>query len=258
MVAIYVADELPASAIDFLRHSYRFVNEEWQHADREDLPDQGFERNFRASCITGLSDWEISQEREMRLGYELSTASGVLHEIDIVTKHADVTAIMELKNRQESPTKNDVVVLFAKILDYLTLNPDLLLKEVCPIFMSTSMFEESGLAACLGLGIHPICPGLRPVPILIDNAKRIDVELRLGTHVSEETLDRFQEFCAELNNTSLSLTDNWFSSRFGYRSEDTIVLKAAAGSDVSAICHSLRHLNGECNWLISAVREAKQ
>ena len=67
----------------------------------------------------------------MRLGSELATASGVLHEIDIVAKHSNVTAIMELKNRHDPPAKNDVVVFFAKLLDYLALTPDLLLKELC-------------------------------------------------------------------------------------------------------------------------------
>ena len=256
MVAIRVQDEPPRAAVDFLKYCYRFVNEEWQHADRDDLPDQGFERNFRASCITRLGGWEISQEREMRLGYELSTASGVLHEIDIVTRHSDVTVIMELKNRQGAPVKNDVVVFFAKILDYLALNPDLLLKELCPVFMSTATFEINGLAACLGLGIHPVGPGLRPLPILVDNAKRIDLELRQGLQVSEETHNRFEDFCAELNNMCLSLTDNWIGSRLGYRSENTIVLKAAAGPDSSAVSHSLRQLNTDCNWLVSSVREA--
>ena len=258
MVAIRVEEELPKAAVDFLKHCYRFINEEWQHADRTDLPDQGFEGNFRSSCITRLTGWEISQEREMRLGYELSTASGVLHEIDIVAKHRDVTAIMELKNRQESPAKNDMVVFFAKILDYLTLNPDLLLKELCPVFMSTAAFEINGLAACLGLGIHAVGPGLRPVPILVDNAMRIDLELRKGLQVSEETRDRFEDFCAELNNMCLSLTDNWIGSRFGYRSENTVVLKVAGGSDSHAMSHSLRQLNTDCNWLLSRVREAMQ
>jgi len=258
MVAIRVEDHLPEAAIHFLKHCYRFVNEEWQHATREDLPDQGFERNFRASCITSLDGWEISQEREMRLGYELSTASGVLHEIDVVAKQADVTAVVELKNRQGPPAKNDAVVLFAKILDYVTLNPVLLLKEVCPIFMSTTTFEVSGLAACLGLGIHPVGPELRPVPGLVDNAKRINVELRQGLKVSEETRDRFQDFCAELNGLCLSLTGSWISSRCGYRSDDTIVLKSTGGPDTLAISYSLRQLNVDCNWLLSQVREAKQ
>ena len=258
MVAIRVEDELPRAAVDFLKFCYRFVNETWQHADRADLPDQGFERSFRASCVTDLTGWEISQEREMRLGHELSTASGVLHEIDIVAKHSDVTAIMELKNRQEPPAKNDVVVFFAKILDYIALNPDLLLKELCPVFMSTAVFEINGLAACLGLGIHPVGPGLRPVPMLVDNAMRIDFELRQGLQVSQEAHDRFEDFCAELNSMCLSLTDNWTGSRFGYRSENTILVKAAAGSDSQAISHSLWQLNTECNWLLSSVREAMQ
>ena len=258
MASIRVENELPRAAIDFLKHCYRFVNEEWQHTTRDNLPDQGFERNFRAGCIASLSNWEISQEREMRFGSEMSTASGVLHEIDIVAKHPDVTAIMELKNWQGPPAKNDVIVFFAKILDYLVLNPDLLLKELCPVFMSTVAFDTSGLAACLGLGIHPVSPSLRPVPVLVDNAKRINVELRRGLQVSEETHDRFQDFCAELNSVWLKLMDNWISSRFGYHSENTIVLRAVAGSEPQAISHSLRKLNVDCNWLLASVREAMQ
>lgn len=256
MVTIRVDDNLPEAALYFLKHCYRFVNEEWQHATREDLPDQGFERTFRASCITGLDSWGISPEREMRLGYELSTASGVLHEVDIVAKHAEVTAIVELKNRQGPPAKNDVVILFAKILDYLAFNPVLLLKEMCPIFLSTASFEASGLAACLGLGIHPVGPGLRPVPILVDSAKRIDVELQRGVVVSQEMHERFEDFCAELNRIWLSLMDSWLTSRCGYRSDDTIVLKAAGGLDTLALGYSLRQLNSDCTWLLAEVRKA--
>ena len=258
MAAIRVEDELPIAAVEFLKHCYRFINEDWGHAGRQDLPDQGFESHFRASLINKLSGWESSQEREMGLGQQLSTASDVLHEIDIVASHSDVTAIMELKNRQGSPSKNDIIVLFAKLLDYLTLNPHLLLKELCPIFMSTSPFEQSGLAACLGLGIHAVGPGLRPIPVLIDNAKRIDVELSRGIQVPEEAFERFQEFCSEINKVSLSLKDSWFSSRFGYISEDTIVIKAVAGYDTSANCHSIYSLNAECSHLLSVIREAKR
>ena len=258
MVAIRVEDKLPRAAVDFFQHCYRFVNEDWQHADRTDLPDQGFERNFRSVCITRLAGWEISQEREMRLGSELATASGVLHEIDIVAKHSNVTAIMELKNRHDPPAKNDVVVFFAKLLDYLALTPDLLLKELCPVFLSTVAFDPNGLAACLGLGIHAVGPGLRPAPMLVDNALRLDHELRQGLQVSQEIHDKFEDYCAELNNTCLSLTHNWISSRFGYHSENTIVVRASAGSDSQALSHSLRQLNADCTWLLTNVREAMQ
>lgn len=194
----------------------------------------------------------------MRLGQGLSTASGVLHEIDIVAMHPEVNAILELKNRQNTPEKNDVVVFFAKLVDYLAINPTLLLKELLPVFMSTTGFEQHGLAACLGLGIHPVAPGLRPVPILADNAKRINAELRRGVQVSEEILDRFEDFRAELNGLCLNLADNWFGSRFGYRSENTIVLRAAPEPDSQTSSHQLRRLNSECNWLISSVKEAKR
>ena len=133
-------------------HCYKFVDSIWQHVDREPIPDQGFELRFRESCVKDLIDWNISQQREMHLGCNLQTASGVCHEVDIVAKSQDLIAILELKNRQGSPPeKNDVIVFFAKIFDYLALNPTLLLSEIIPIFMSNTQFEVTGLAACMGL-----------------------------------------------------------------------------------------------------------
>lgn len=255
MATIRVEDYLPKSAIDLLRHCYRFVNEAWQHTERDDSPDQGFERAFRYSCV-GMGGWEISHEREMGLGQGLATASGVLHEIDIVAMRPEVNSILELKNRREAPVKNDIVVFFAKMLDYLALNPGLLSKEFCPVFISTAAFEQNGLAACLGLGIHPAAPQLRPVPVLVDNAKRINVELLGGLKVSEEILERFEDFCAGLNNINLILADTWFGSRFGQSSENTIVMRAVAEPDSQMTTHLLRQLNSECNWLLSSIREA--
>ena len=257
MVNIRAQEQLPTAAVDFLRHCYRFTNEGWQHADRLDLPDQGYESIFRTSCVTSLAGWEISEQREMRLGHEVSTASGVLHEIDIVARHPGCNAIVELKNRQEPPSKNDSVTLFAKVLDYLAMNPSLLLKDMILVFMSTTTFEVNGLAACLGLGIHPVSPGLRPLPLLVDNARRVDYEIGHGLQVSEELLERFGDFCAELNGVNLNLVDTWVGSRFGYRSENTIVVKSPHGADSQAASHVLRRLNTECDWLLSSVREAK-
>lgn len=258
MVAIRVEERLPRAAIGFLQHCYKFTNEQWQHLDRLDLPDQGYEQHFRSSCVTQLFGWEISQEREMRLGQELTTASGILHEIDIVARHPEVNAIMELKNRHESPDKNDIVVFFAKILDYMAGNSELLLKETCPVFMSTASFDVNGLAACFGLGIHPVCPGLRPFPLLVDNGLRIEYELKQGVQVPDAVHERFEDYCAELNSLSLSLNDTWFSSRFGYLSEDAILMKVAPSLESQAIGHTIRQLNSDCNVLLSSVWEAKQ
>ena len=257
MVAIRIQEPLSETATDFLRHCYRFTNEEWPHVPRRDLPDQGFEQAFRSSCVTGLTGWEVSQEREFRLGQELSTASGVLHEIDVVARHPDASAAAELKNRQGTPTKNDVVVFFAKLLDYLAANPHLLLKDVCPVFMSTVAFDINGLTACLGLGIHPVCPGLRPVPVLVDNAMRLDYELRQGLTVSAEISARFADYCSGLNNICSNLADTWIASRLGYRSENTVVLRATSAPR-PAIEQAFRQLNTECEWLLSSVRKAMQ
>jgi hypothetical protein len=256
-VALRVDYAVPNAALDFFRCCYRFVNEEWQHAPRDDVPDSGFEKRFRMSCRTHLLGWQISDEREMHCGSGLETASGVLHELDIIAQHLEVTAILEAKNRGGVlPGKNDVIVLFAKILDYLVCNPVMLQKEICPTFMSNTSFDESGLAACLGLGIHPIAPGIRPVPTLVDNARRMAFELVKPIVVSSEVNERFDDFCAGLNNLSFSLRDTWLSGRCGSVSESAILMKSIGGLDTLDLANRLRHLNAEGSWLLSEVRKA--
>ena len=142
------------AVLGFLVRCYRFVAFEWPHVDRIQVPDRGFEQRFRESCVLELPDWSISTEREFYLGSGLDTASGVAHEVDIIANHPDLIAIMELKNwGSAGPGKNDVIVFFAKVLDYLATNPTLLFGDVCLSFMSRSSFDSSGLSACLGLGI---------------------------------------------------------------------------------------------------------
>ena len=109
-----------SGVLDFLRHSYRFLTLEWPHADREPIPDQGFEEAFRSACVTKLPGWRISQIREMHFGDDLMTASGTNHEIDTVGSRDQAVVVLELKHWQAGiPTKNEVIVSFAKIFDYL-------------------------------------------------------------------------------------------------------------------------------------------
>lgn len=136
-MALRIENLLPAHALALLRHCYRFVNEDWQHLPHDESADQGFELKLRQSYSATLG-WVVSQHREMNLGMGLSTASGVLHEIDIVGQNDPVVGILELKNRVAwPPEKNDVIVFFAKILDYLCFTPALLRSCVVPIFVSS-------------------------------------------------------------------------------------------------------------------------
>ena len=57
-----------------------------------------------------------------------------------------------------------MIVFFAKILDYLCWSPVLLRSYLLPVFVSSYAFEKSGLAACLGLGIHPVAPNFVHFP----------------------------------------------------------------------------------------------
>ena len=248
----------PRPALQFLVRCYRFVAWEWPHAERIQVPDEGFEQRFRESCLRDLRNWSISPERELHLGAGLDTASGVAHEVDIVARHPELIAVMEMKNRSGAlPGKNDVIVFFAKVFDYLAANPTFLSGDVCLAFMSRNSFESSGLSACLGLGIHPVTPDLRPLPILIDNAALMQRELDQGLPVHSDLLGRFDDFCAHLNRLSSGLNDTWLDNRCGYLSESSLVLKAVTPPDVVLLSHLLREANGEGAEILNSFKAAK-
>ena len=254
---IHYDEILPPAALQFLKRCYRFVDREWQHSEREIAGDQGFERRFRESCVANFPDWTISQEWEMQLGEGRDTASGVLHEVDLVAQTSDLVAVAEIKNRPANPPdKNDGIIFFAKLLDYLALNPTLLLREVLPVFISSTTFDEHGLAACVGLGIHPVAPGLRPLPVLVDSALRMNAEIRKGILLPDEIAEQFEEFCVELNRLSADLGETWLTNRCGFVSENTLVLKAVGGLPTRDLGRQLRRLNGECTELLAAFRKA--
>ena len=247
----------PIDSLNFLKCCYRFVSREWHHAAREPVPDDGFEQRFRESCIRNLPDWIISEQRELRLGAGLDTASGVAHEIDLVARHPTVIAILEAKNRGDLPGKNDVIVFYAKVLDYLLANPALAMGDICLAFMSRNSFDDSGLAACLGLGIYPVASDLRPLPVLIDSAMRMESELRRGLAVPPDTQDRFDDLCAQLNSFAVALDETWLDNRCGYLSNDSLVFRAVAPSQTGALAQQLRQANSDCTDLLYAFRNAK-
>ena len=57
-----------ATGCQILRHAYEFVQRDWQHASRDASMDQGFEKQFRASCAMNGLGWTVSETREMLLG----------------------------------------------------------------------------------------------------------------------------------------------------------------------------------------------
>ena len=247
----------PQPVLDFLRRCYRFVDQDWPRADQIQGHDQGFEQRFREYLFDELRDWSISNEREFHLGDDLNTASGVVHEIDIVAKHARLVAIVEMKNRGSAASgKNDVIVFFAKIFDYLAVNPMLLSGDICLVFISRHSFDSSGLAACLGLGIHPVAPDLRPLPILIANSNLMQSELNRGLSIDTEQQDRFHDFCALLNQMSAALYDTWLDNRCGMLSEQSLSLRALPPPDVFNLSTQLKTANTESTALFHAFKDA--
>ena len=258
-MSIRVADILPKPGLQFLALCYRFVSFDWQHAKREDIPDQGFEHQYREYCVTSLgSEWTVSQPREMQLGAGLDTASGIGHEVDIIARHAELIAPVEMKNRAGSPPeKNDVIVFFAKLIDYLCANPSLLQQEFCPVFISTTAFDVNGLGACIGLGIHPVAPGLRPLPALVHNARLMQNELDRGLVLGHAIKQRFDDFSARINSLAVALSPTWFSQRFGNISDSRISIATRPELQSAALGAELQQLGGECSSLLFEFTQLK-
>ena len=241
----------------FLRACYRFVSRDWPHAERDDLPDQGFERQFRASLLRDLGKWDISDERELHLGSGYTPASGTAHEIDIVANHPEVRAIAELKNHAAAVGKNDVVVFFAKVLDYILANPILALKQICLAFVCRASFDPRGLAACLGLGIHPVCSKIRPLPVLAESTEILTHEVRRGLSLPEGVEQRLYDLHAEVRNLSVGLTDTWLDARLGYQSESMLTIHSHPPIPASEFADRFTLANSTCADILVAARATR-
>ena len=249
----------PASTLEFLRHCFRFVSCEWRHALPEGVPDAGFEGQFRDSCVRRLSGWSIARPREMQLGAWLDTLSGTLHEVDIVAKTSGASAAAELKNLRGGPGKNDVVIFYAKILDYLLANPDLARDDICLAFVSGTTFDDKVLAACLSLGIHPVSSDIRPLPVLVHNARVMQEELNRGLQVAPQVLARFDDFCANLNRVSFALRETWLDRRCRYiSSDDGLLFQAVEQIEMDDLALELRQANNACIAIYRDFQQAQR
>lgn len=240
----------------FLKACYEFVVKEWPHAQQEVLPDRGFERQFRA-FVRDLGSWEVSDERELHLGADYVPASGTTHEVDIVASHSNVQAVAELKNHAVAVGKNDVIVFFAKVLDYVLANPVIALKEICLAFVCRASFDPRGLAACLGLGIHPVCSKIRPLPVLANTVDILTREVRDGLSVSDQDKGRLHDLRAEVRNLSVGLRDTWPDSRFGYQSEAILKVHRVPPIPASEFADRFTQANSTCTDILATARATK-
>lgn len=242
----------------FLKRCFQFVSQEWPHAIREPVPDEGFEERFRDTCARRLRGWSVAPPREMWLGAGLETLSGTLHEVDVVAKTRRTTVVAELKNLGGGPGKNDVIVFYAKVLDYLLANPDLAYDDVSLAFMSSVSFDQRGLSACLGLGIHPIASDIRPLPVLTNNAMLMQTELNRGLHIDSESLTRFEDFCANLNRVAFALRETWLDYRCDYiSSDDGLLFRGVDTIDVDTLARELRQANSDWIAIYRAFQHAQ-
>lgn len=253
-------ENVPSSpTLEFLKRCFRFVSEEWAHSIRVEVPDSGFEQRFRESCDRYLSGWTVAPIREMWLGAGLETLSGTLHEVDIVARTDGTTAVAELKNLGGGPEKNDVIIFYAKILDYILANPDMAREHLCLAFVSRTTFDRRGLAACLGLGIHPVASDIRPLPVLINNAMAMQVGLDKGLRVAPATLARFEDFCASLNRLVFALRETWLDYRCNYiSSDDGLLFQTVEPIDVDGLARELRQANSDCIAIYQDFQQAQR
>lgn len=243
-------------AFGFLKGCYRFVAKEWPHAEREDLPDEGFERRFR-EFVRGLGNWDVSDERELHLGAGYVPASGTAHEIDIVANRPEVRAVAELKNHSVAVGKNEVIVFFAKVLDYILANPVLALKQICLAFVCRASFEPRGLAACLGLGIHPVCSKIRPLPVLRETVDILNHEVRRGLRLPDDLELRLNDLNAEVNNLSVGLAHTWPDARLGYQSESILTIHSVHPIPASEFSSRFILANSTCSDVLAAARKSQ-
>lgn len=248
------------ATLEFLKCCYRFVTKQWPHEPREQLPDQGFELRFRER-VRDLPDWRASDERELHLGTALNAASGTTHEVDIVALHSDsdIRVVVEMKNRGDPVGKNDVIVFFAKVIDYVLANPRLALDGICLVFMCRASFDPRGLAACLGLGIHPICSRIRPLPVL---ANTVDILVRTvsrGLQLPSELQTRLSDLRAEVSSMHVCLKDTWPADRLDYRSETTVSIRAVPPIErIDGLVDRFVRANATCTDILQAVQKASR
>lgn len=243
-------------AFGFLKGCYRFVAKEWPHAEREDLPDEGFEHQFRA-FVRGLGQWDVSDERELHLGADYVPASGTAHEVDIVANRPEVRAVAELKNHSAAVGKNEVIVFFAKVLDYILANPVLALKQICLAFVCRASFEPRGLAACLGLGIHPVCSKIRPLPVLKETVDILTRAVREGLRLPRDMERRLYDLHAEVNNLSVGLTDTWLDARLGYQSESILTIHSVPPIRATEFANRFTQANSTCTDILKVAHHVR-
>ena len=138
----------------------------------------------------------------------------------------------------------------------MSTRPSLLKQTLAPVFLSTFAFEYTGLAACIGLGIHPVAPGLRPLPLLIDNARRMAVERDKGIGLPQAEWDTFDDFCVALNRLSIKLVPADINQRFDILNDTTVKARAVRITQTVEIGDQFRSLSAECSRLIDVFRAA--
>jgi hypothetical protein len=118
-----LTDEACSSdAFLFLNSCYKFVC--CRLASCQAQGHASFEAALRDWTVLNLPSRGLSRSRGRWDSERLTTASGILHEIDIFAAHDQVTGMVELNQRQDDVVdKNDVILFFAKLLDYLCAHP---------------------------------------------------------------------------------------------------------------------------------------
>ena len=82
----------------------------------------------------------------------------------------------------------------------------------------------------------------------------MESEVRNGLVVPSEARARFEDLCASLNNLGSTLKELWPDNRFGYLSEDSILVKAITPQPTHELASQLRQANSDCIDLLNTFR----
>jgi hypothetical protein len=206
---------------------------------------------------TSFPGFVVSLPREMRLGGSYQSTSGILHELDLVCSRGDLRIVWELKHWSNHAEKNAVVGFWAKLIDFLAANSDLAAQENVPVFMTTSTFDAHGLAAALGLGIEPLAPGLRPLPVLAYNLRLLDAELKRTPAFRADVEGLVDDYGASCARLATLLVGSSMSERVGRISDTAISLKTRSFDDAVEAASLLRLANGQWTNIQAAWARAK-
>jgi len=153
-----------------ISYSLYFLRRVWPHAPRnQEERDQGFERKFREHIWCNLRPEILSTAHDLSFAGDLTTLTGLRHEIDLIARWGNEEWVFELKNGGGTDINKEMLMVFnEKVLDFYMRNYGFLSgSRIMRCFLTgTSRVEEAIRAYCATWGIVLVDNEMLPIPLL--------------------------------------------------------------------------------------------